>query len=831
MTSEQIALEYVWEHFKKTRGQWPAKADVARHLYQAQKAKLEDALRGSKAIGIRLGGDEPVEARLEGLRRLPEVQALLNPIPRVLQFGSDRFLADPKADNGTDRPTILESEITPFWPAPEDAALALLLLEKVSTPWSIHTGGHNGRERVITVGLSWLLFHGAGTLEDLDAREAGFTPAPFGREPSPRGRLVLERIFSEAMRDGQWPESVPFAVRNRDLGYVPTLVNELPQGLVWDRFVPSTSSSLRLNARALRWIQGSGAATSLLFRIVRELTTLWLEGQANISLSRVAERLNEPLSKLRGPVLFLERDPWCWITSYGEYGGDWEFQPTEATVENDALKGWEEYDAFWEEKRSDASQYAGAGWGLTDEYIRQIQARSEAPPALKLDWSIPDVRVLRLLGEGANGQVYEAAGDAAQGRIAVKVLQPSQFADQDEARDRFEREIRALEGTSHPNLVKFRSHGKTGGEQRHYLVMEMVEGVELKQWAQGQTPEAVARAMRGVADGLTYLHERGTFHRDIKPSNVIVRSSGEACIVDLGLAYLVGASLTTLTARELGTPGYVPEEVWKDPQTSRDARHDVYSCGVVLYELLAGKRPPARYEPLANLDPALRYLDGLISASIAPHEQRLRSMRDFAGHLSRWLDGDRAVAFDPALLPRRQDQLDWSMGPEALAKAIPRELELQQPLALFHLVGTAANSVRRAMDFDDRERRIALVLDGMFSVLRVAVELDHEELLQRADAACSEIHRLALDADGRRRETLPCSAEWLWRELDLRILAAGAYAIRRSARRALVMIARARIGGSPPQFSPRAESLSALNPDRVTSDEMARSLEDFLAHR
>src|SRR6185369_5470020 len=111
------------------------------------------------------------------------------------------------------------------------------------------------------------------------------------------------------------------------------------------------------------------------------------------------------------------------------------------------------------------------------------------------------------------------------------------FSDQEEARRRFDREVRTLERVSHPSLVKFLAHGLTQTEERPYLEMELVEGTHLKQWATGKSHEEIVRAMRSIADALTYLHERDTLHRDIKPQNIMVRVDNEPVIVDFGLAY------------------------------------------------------------------------------------------------------------------------------------------------------------------------------------------------------------------------------------------------------------------------------------------------------
>jgi len=223
-------------------------------------------------------------------------------------------------------------------------------------------------------------------------------------------------------------------------------------------------------------------------------------------------------------------------------------------------------------------------------------------------------RILARLGAGAMGVVYEALDLALGRRVAVKLL-PLEATREPERRARFLREARAAAAVTHPNVTTLHQVGSV--DERVYLVMELVRGRSLRAVLEaGPLPagEAVRIAI-AVADGLERAHEAGIVHRDIKPDNLMVGDDGQVKILDFGIARLRAldadlpgaagdASLSTGEGRIIGTPSYMSPEQGRGAPI--DARSDLFSLGVVLYEMLSGARPFDGGTPLEVLIAAAR---------------------------------------------------------------------------------------------------------------------------------------------------------------------------------------------------------------------------------
>jgi eukaryotic-like serine/threonine-protein kinase len=205
-------------------------------------------------------------------------------------------------------------------------------------------------------------------------------------------------------------------------------------------------------------------------------------------------------------------------------------------------------------------------------------------------------RIEATLGKGGMGTVYRAFDTRLNRPVAIKVLS-DQAADA-AARQRFQREAQMVSSLNHPHILTVHDAGEFEGRQ--HIVMEFVDGGTLKDWSRERhTWKQVVDLMTGVADGLALAHGAGVLHRDIKPGNILVSRSGYAKLADFGLAKLaegrgVEADLTnavTVTGPGviLGTLAYMsPEQALGK---NLDARSDIFSFGVVLYELLSGRRP------------------------------------------------------------------------------------------------------------------------------------------------------------------------------------------------------------------------------------------------
>ena len=205
--------------------------------------------------------------------------------------------------------------------------------------------------------------------------------------------------------------------------------------------------------------------------------------------------------------------------------------------------------------------------------------------------SIGRYEIVSELGRGAMGVVYKATDPVLGRPVAIKTINMALERDGIENYEaRFYQEARAAGGLNHPNIVTIYDVGKTGDIA--YMAMEFVEGVELRSLLSGGRPLPVAQAISiaaQVAEGLAYAHERGIVHRDIKPPNIMVTPGGSVKIADFGIARMRASESLTQTGMMLGSPKYMsPEHVLGK---RADQRGDVFSLGIILYEMLAGAAP------------------------------------------------------------------------------------------------------------------------------------------------------------------------------------------------------------------------------------------------
>ena len=198
-------------------------------------------------------------------------------------------------------------------------------------------------------------------------------------------------------------------------------------------------------------------------------------------------------------------------------------------------------------------------------------------------------RIVRLMGEGGMGAVYEAVHPVLKKRFAIKTLLPTVAAQRD-ARTRFLREAEAASRINHPNVVAVLDVGTEGDTP--YLVMEFLDGETLDALIERRSVLPVADAvdlMLPVISAVSTAHEHGVIHRDLKPQNILFRENGRLAIADFGLARDLGAD-SSLTAHGslFATPRYMSPEQFMGQTV--DPRSDLYSLGVILVEMLTGKR-------------------------------------------------------------------------------------------------------------------------------------------------------------------------------------------------------------------------------------------------
>jgi predicted Ser/Thr protein kinase len=220
-----------------------------------------------------------------------------------------------------------------------------------------------------------------------------------------------------------------------------------------------------------------------------------------------------------------------------------------------------------------------------------------APAVEELRPLFPQLEILELIGRGGMGAVYKARQPALDRLVALKIL-PSTIAGDPGFADRFNREARALARLQHPRIVMVHDFGIAGG--LHYLVMEYVDGPNLRavQRSGRLAPEQALRIVPEICDALQFAHDRGIVHRDIKPENLLLDREGHIKITDFGIAKMVGPDAETAaltgTVGVVGTPHYMaPEQIERPADV--DHRADIYSLGVVFYELLTGELPIGRF--------------------------------------------------------------------------------------------------------------------------------------------------------------------------------------------------------------------------------------------
>jgi len=242
---------------------------------------------------------------------------------------------------------------------------------------------------------------------------------------------------------------------------------------------------------------------------------------------------------------------------------------------------------------------SGFPTGTEPGAVQAAGARFVPPPIEEVTQLFPQLEILSLIGRGGMGAVYKARQPALDRFVALKILPPAAAADPGFA-ERFNREARALARLNHPNIVAVHDFGKV--DALHYLVMEFVDGANLREVERAGRlePEQTLAIVPQICEALQFAHNEGIVHRDIKPENILLDKKGRVKITDFGIAKIISvpAGKATLTgARDVvGTPHYMAPEQVEKPQTV-DHRADIYSLGVVFYEMLTGELPLGKFQP------------------------------------------------------------------------------------------------------------------------------------------------------------------------------------------------------------------------------------------
>jgi serine/threonine protein kinase len=278
--------------------------------------------------------------------------------------------------------------------------------------------------------------------------------------------------------------------------------------------------------------------------------------------------------------------------------------------------------------------------------------------------SLGKYEIKRQLGRGAMGTVYEGWDPIIERRVAIKTVNLPDASDPEteEALARFRREAQAAGRLTHPNIVGVFDYGETGDVA--YIVMEYIDGPPLKNLLDKQERFTIANTVRIMDDllgGLQFSHDRGVVHRDIKPANLMLTSGGQTKIADFGIARIESSSMTQ-AGTVLGTPAYMsPEQIMG---LVVDARSDIYSSGVLLYQLLTGERPfeggmSAIMHKALNTEPPLPSqisvtspgaFDAVVRKAMAKRpEDRFANAAEFAAAVRDAAEGRPMAGDDPYL--------------------------------------------------------------------------------------------------------------------------------------------------------------------------------------
>jgi len=259
----------------------------------------------------------------------------------------------------------------------------------------------------------------------------------------------------------------------------------------------------------------------------------------------------------------------------------------------------------------------------------------EPPPIAEIAKLFPQLEIIEILGRGGMGAVYKARQPRLDRMVALKVLSPDK---QDDPRfaERFEREARTLARLHHPNIVAIHDFGEVDG--RFYLLMEYVDGLTLRQLFQARplSPEEALTIVPKICEALHYAHQQGIVHRDIKPENILLDKQGQVKIADFGIAKILGQqALAGLTGEKqvIGTPHYMAPEQVERPQEV-DHRADIYSLGVVFYEMLTGELPLGKFQaPSRKVEVDVRLDEVVLRALAKEPEQRYQHASQIKAHV------------------------------------------------------------------------------------------------------------------------------------------------------------------------------------------------------
>jgi serine/threonine-protein kinase len=367
-------------------------------------------------------------------------------------------------------------------------------------------------------------------------------------------------------------------------------------------------------------------------------------------------------------------------------------------------------------------------------------------------------KIVSQLGRGAMGTVYRALDPAIERTVAIKILN-TDLADENmgEVRERFLREAKSAGRLNHPNVVTIYDVGEAGGIA--YIAMEYLEGRSLRQVLDAGTPlplHVISDIVAQIADALDYAQRSGIVHRDIKPANIMLSSTGVAKLADFGIASMPSSSMTQ-TGAMLGSPKYMsPEQVLGQPV---DGRSDIFSLGVVLYEMLARRTPfelpdittfslmqrivtaPASRVSELGMDIPAAF-DPILARALAKRpEDRYQRAVEFANDLRSY---NRSAGAAVTVIAPPVDDITLVVRravPDSLADTQPPPVDAEEREKMARLL---EDLEAFSQNFDKEEERKRAEMAAARAAAAAAARAEAEAVRQKQDAAAASKAKSAL---------------------------------------------------------------------------------------
>ncbi len=332
--------------------------------------------------------------------------------------------------------------------------------------------------------------------------------------------------------------------------------------------------------------------------------------------------------------------------------------------------------------------------------------RVPPPPIEVIAPHFPELEIVGMIGAGGMGAVYKARQPKLDRFVALKIL-AGDLATDPAFVERFNREARVLAKLSHPNIVTVFDFGTAG--PFCFLLMEFVDGVNLRGAMRdggGFTPAESLALVGDICGALSFAHDEGILHRDIKPENILIDARGRVKIADFGIAKLIGEGgehdvTLTLQGSVLGSPQYMAPEQIETPGDV-DQRADIYSLGVVFYELLTGELPLGRFAPPSKKSPLDPRIDEIVLRTLEKErELRYQSAGEFATGVE--TVGSTLAPAAPAPAPKLAPAAaEGRPAKFATASAVLTGLGLLSAVASFLYLGMRGAAISMAVPADQR---------------------------------------------------------------------------------------------------------------------------------